>query len=128
MIAESLVAHLVGDYLLQSHWMAVEKTKRWFPAIVHGVTYSLPFIFLTQSVPALLTICLTHVIIDRYRLAKHFSWVKNLIAPKGYRPTWNSCKDTGYPQDTPAWLAVWLMIITDNVIHVLINIAAINWM
>ncbi len=35
---ESLLAHLVGDYLIQSDWMATEKVKRWWPAIVHGTT------------------------------------------------------------------------------------------
>ena len=25
--ADQLVAHAVGDYILQSHWMATEKTK-----------------------------------------------------------------------------------------------------
>jgi hypothetical protein len=28
-----LLAHLVGDYLLQSDWMAAEKTKRWWPPV-----------------------------------------------------------------------------------------------
>lgn len=27
--ADQFVAHLVGDYILQSHWMATEKTKRF---------------------------------------------------------------------------------------------------
>ncbi|MBT2390812.1 DUF3307 domain-containing protein [Streptomyces sp. ISL-1] len=32
---ESLLAHLAGDYLIQSDWMATEKVKRWWPAVVH---------------------------------------------------------------------------------------------
>ncbi len=28
---------------------------------------------------------------------------------------------TGYPSATPAWLAVWLLIIADNTLHLLIN-------
>jgi hypothetical protein len=40
-------------------------------------------------------------------------------------PAWSECKATGYPPDTPPWLAVWLMIIADNTIHVLINSAVI---
>jgi hypothetical protein len=27
MLAEGLIAHLVGDYVLQPHWMATEKVK-----------------------------------------------------------------------------------------------------
>ncbi|MFF4948809.1 DUF3307 domain-containing protein [Streptomyces chattanoogensis] len=28
---ENLLAHLAGDYLIQSDWMATEKVKRWGP-------------------------------------------------------------------------------------------------
>ena len=85
-----LLAHLVGDYILQSEWMAKEKTKRWFPAWAHAVTYGLPFLFVTQSPAALAVIVVTHAIIDHYRLARHVVWVKNFVAPKSYWPRWAS--------------------------------------
>ena len=44
------LAHMVGDYVIQSDWMASEKTKRWWPAIAHGVSYGVPFVLVTQSV------------------------------------------------------------------------------
>lgn len=126
MIAAILVAHLVGDYLLQSHWMAVEKVNKWLPAIAHGVTYTLPFLFITQSVPALLVICITHIIIDHYRLAKHFSWFKNQFGPKGYRV--KDLANNGYGEGVPAWLSTFLMIVTDNTLHILINILAVMYL
>lgn len=126
MIAAILVAHLVGDYLFQSHWMAIEKVNRWLPAVVHGVTYTIPFLFVTQSIPALLVICITHIIIDHYRLAKHVSWLKNQIGPKKYRV--DNLSNNGYADGVPAWMSTWLMIITDNTLHILINIAAVMWL
>jgi hypothetical protein len=123
-----VLAHLVGDYVIQSHWMATEKTKHWLPAIVHGVTYTLPYALITQSPLALVVIGGTHIIIDRFRLARHVAWLKNQLGPKRFRPRWADAKATGYPSETPAWLSVWLMIITDNTIHLLINTAAILWM
>lgn len=128
MIAEILVAHAVGDYLLQSHWQATYKTKRWFPALVHAVTYGIPFLFITQSWLAILVIVGTHAVIDRYRLARHLVWFKNQLGPASHRPTWEDARATGYPSDTPPWLAVWLMIIADNIVHVLINILAISYL
>lgn len=128
MIAAVLVAHLVGDYLLQTHWMATEKTKHWWPAILHGITYTIPFLFLTQSPWALLVIAATHIVIDHYRLARHVVWFKNQFGPKKSRPAWSDASATGYPSSTPAWLAVWLMIIADNTIHILINIGAIYYL
>ena len=123
-----LLAHLVGDYLIQSHWMANEKTKRWWPAWVHALTYGLPYLLVTHSPLTLAVIVVTHAVIDHYRLARHVVWAKNLVAPKSYRKPWVDCSATGYPSDTPAWLAVWLMIIADNTIHLAINAAAVLWL
>jgi len=122
-----VLAHLVGDYLIQSHWMANEKTKRWWPAVAHAVTYTLPYLLVTRSPLALLVIGGTHAVIDRCRLARHVVWIKNQLAPRGpYRPAERTA--TGYPADTPPWLSVWLMIIADNTLHLLINTAAVVWL
>lgn len=124
MTADQLVAHAIGDYVLQSHWMATQKTSRWLPAVLHGLTYGIPFLFLTQSPVALAVIVGTHMVIDRYRLARYVVWAKNHLAPVGPGPL----TSTGYPEETPVWLAVWLLVAADNVIHVLINTAAIGWL
>lgn len=124
-----LLAHLVGDYIIQSHWMATQKTSRWWPAIVHGVTYTIPYLFVTQSPMALLVIAGTHIVIDRYRLARHLMWFKNQLGPKEFRPSWVEAKiNGGYAASTPAWMAVWLMIIADNTVHLIINTVAVIWL
>jgi len=105
-----LIAHLIGDYVLQSHWMAVNKTKRWFPAIIHGICYTLPFLFLSQNPLTIAIICGTHILIDRFALAKYIARIKN----------W-TFTDNGYPVETPIWLSVWLNIILDNTLHIIIN-------
>lgn len=125
---ELLLAHLFGDYVLQSDWMAQEKTKRWWPAMAHALTYGLPFLFVTQSPLALAVIVLTHAVIDRYRLARYIVWAKNLLAPARYRHPWSECVTTGYHQDRPVWMVVWLMIIADNTLHLTINYASIRWL
>ena len=116
-----IVAHLVGDYLLQSDWMANEKTKYSFPAIIHSLFYTLPFLFITLSWKPLVLILLSHFIIDRFRLARYVCWAKNVVATKQYRYKWNDCEATGYHKDRPPWLSVWLMIIADNTLHLIIN-------
>lgn len=141
MIGAVVLAHLVGDYLLQSDWMALEKTKRWWPAIAHGVTYTLPFLFLTRELDALALICVSHIVIDRFRLARHVCWAKNWLAPirvsrgetarftlEPYNSPWRVSRATGYPPGRPAWMVVWLMIIADNTLHLLFNVAAIYWL
>lgn len=123
-----LIAHLLGDYVIQSDWMSDHKTSRWAPAIVHAVTYGAPFLLVTFSPAALAAIVATHAVIDRYRLARHLVWAKNLLAPPGYNPPWAECKNNaGYPPTKPPFLAVWLMIIADNSVHISINSLAIWW-
>lgn len=119
--ADQIVAHLVGDYIIQSDWMANEKTKRSVAALAHAVTYTLPFLFLTQNVVALAIIAGTHFVIDRWRLARYVVYFKNFLAPQSYWFAWDDCFATGYHKDRPAWLAVWLLIIADNTMHLICN-------
>lgn len=153
--ADQLVAHAVGDYILQSDWMATEKTKKSVAAAAHALTYTLPFLFLTRSLLALAVMLVTHFIIDRGRLARYVVWAKNFIAPPRIKreavganladpgavqiglvwtwytrrnPPWKDCAATGYPPQVPPWMAVWLLIIADNVMHVLINGLALRYL
>lgn len=141
---EMLLCHLWGDYILQSDWAANNKTSKSFSCLWHVVFYGLPFLFLTFSPAALLVIIGTHFVIDRWRLAKYLVYAKQFLSPpstwvdwecKGYRTTgctcklrWENCKATGYPSETPAFLAVWLMIFADNILHLTINYFALKYL
>lgn len=121
-----LIAHLFGDYIFQSHWMAGEKRRSTFPAILHAVLYGLAIAFVTQSVHALFVIVITHFVIDRWRLARYLIWVKNFMAPRAHWRPWKECEQTGYPDTEPVWLTTWLYIGADNAIHLLINYLSIS--
>lgn len=123
---EQLLAHIAGDYILQSRWMAEEKLKRWWPATVHGVFYTSPFVLITTDWRALSVISITHIIIDRYRLVKRLLWLRDRLGPKTHWTTWGKFKN-GYG-GKPEWLHFWIMAIADNGIHLLINYLALaNW-
>jgi hypothetical protein len=153
--ADQILIHAVGDYLLQSDWMASEKTKRHAAAFAHALVYSLPFLLLRPSFQAWLVIVGTHFVIDRYRLARYVVWAKNFLAPRveveveyslatvtaggkelydeknhirRWWHSWADCQATGYHKERPVWLAVWLMIFADNILHVIINGAALRWL
>ena len=98
----------------------------------------------------------THFVIDRWRLARYVCWLKNFLQPKfkwardcACGPTekcgplcgtpeavvtmvrnfpWSECSDTGYHKSRPPWLSVWLLIIADNVMHVLCNALALRYL
>ena len=125
--ADQILLHLIGDYLLQSDWMAHNKTRDHFPAAMHALAYSLPFQFLlTPSVAAMAVIAGTHFFIDRYRLARYVVWLKNCMAP--WIVPWAACSTTGYPPDKPTWMAVWLLIIADNILHLVVNGLALKYL
>ena len=103
--------HLIGDYITQNDWMAQNKTKSFLPAFIHASIYSLPFLYICFSRWWLL-IWISHFLIDRYRLAVY--WIKLV--------NWNwKSINFGYDSDKPLWMSVWLMIIVDNIFHLLIN-------
>jgi len=153
---EQLLAHLWGDYLLQSDWMANLKRQAWRPVIAHAGLYSIAFIWLTSSPLAWVVIFGTHLLIDRFGLARYLVWAKNWLGPAKpwyassavtdwtdnqleifpndvYRinqptPPFRACSATGYPPNRPAWLAVWLTIIADNTLHLTINYLALRYL
>jgi len=121
---EQLILHLIGDYITQTDWMAKNKTKSNLAAGTHALVYSLPFLLLSPSIWGFAVILGTHYLIDRYRLARYVVFAKNRITDKSLK--WSDCSATGYHKDDPAWLTVWLMIITDNTIHLTINYLALH--
>ena len=123
---EQLLLHLVGDYVTQTDWMANEKTKKSLAAAAHAVVYSTPFLLLSPSMQAFIVILATHYLIDRYRLARYVVFAKNWVTNRKLK--WSDCSATGYPALVPPWLAVWLMIIADNTMHLCINYAALRWL
>lgn len=76
MLTQLICAHLVGDFLLQNHWMQ-QKSKSSFVCSVHVLCYSLPFLmlFIFASIPiwALAAIFTQHWLQDRFAL--HTKWM-----------------------------------------------------
>ena len=44
-----LIAHFVGDFILQSEWMALNKSKRVLPLLAHGLVYSIALAIILQN-------------------------------------------------------------------------------
>lgn len=132
---EQLLCHLVGDYWLQNDWMALNKKKQWFPAIVHGIIYTLPFLLLTRSILALSIICISHIVIDHTNLVGRLNQLKNwnfeneLVAYTqkigfGKSKSISMNLNDGY-NGRPLFIRIWLIIIQDNILHLLINYFAL---
>lgn len=87
-----LVGHLVGDYLLQTSWMAAGKAKNWAPLLVHCIVYtsviSIAFLIATGTIPIkiILIVFISHIILDRRRFVAW--WAKTIMGVKQGQPTW----------------------------------------
>jgi hypothetical protein len=126
-ITLSFLAHLVGDYVLQSHTMAIRKTSSWRWAATHALLYSLPFVGLLallalpeRVAPAIVVIAGTHAVIDRLAIARRWCQWYGV----GYPGIW--WRGAGFVEPPP-FLGVWLVILVDNTFHLCINAAALAW-
>ncbi len=147
-----LLAHLFGDYVLQSDWMAMNKSKRTWPCLVHVLLYTSMFLFITTSWKALLVIGGVHFILDRWPIIiRRLIWLKNHIGPgfkyvpfekagiTGYydtiyqesvgNPTYiNKDEDINGFKPRLNYITIWLYIITDNLLHIATNYLALTYL
>lgn len=119
---DQLIFHGIGDYLIQNDWMALNKKKPgwtgFFACLIHTVTYSLPFLFIT-SWKAVLVIWATHFILDRWHIVDWFLACRNLVF---------NIENFGFSKERPLFITIWLYIITDNIFHLICNYLAIKYL
>lgn len=105
-----VLAHFIGDYLIQSDWMAVGKKKNSWICLVHVVTYMIPFLLCGLPWLILGYIALEHFWQDRTNVIVWFMKVKG----------------SGRFATPP--LAPWSIFVTDNIIHCLFIYYIIRWL
>jgi hypothetical protein len=115
-----LVAHLVGDYVVQSDWMAAakvygdSKTARK-AATIHASLYTACFVPFTRNPIRLAVIGITHGLLDHYRpLPKLIHRKDVLLSP------------VSWPATEADKVPFWLSIVVDNTIHLAINELALR--
>ena len=59
-----IMCHMIGDYVLQSDFIARTKGKNWYHLFVHCVLYIVPFYICFGFVWQLAVIFIVHLIID----------------------------------------------------------------
>ena len=125
-----VLSHFIGDFILQSHYIAERKLKNFLVCVLHVLLYIIPFYFLVSANwKFLFVVAAAHLLIDFFRVAEYLSWIKNvlfnpkiLILDKAelHRYNLQNCK-FGYPKDVPEHVAFWLMIAVDQILHVSTN-------
>ena len=110
-----LLLHLFGDYILQNNTVGTRKKEKskigLMYCIFHCITYSIPFLLITNW-KACLLIAIGHFLIDRWNVVGNYIKLKNFS---------KSTKNCGFPEDVPPWMSTWLYIIQDNTLHLIWN-------
>ena len=97
-----LIGHLVGDFLLQTGWMAEKKEKEIWPLVAHSLVYTASVGLLALlggglSLPAIALIFLTHLLLDKRSFVNFWTY-----------------------QITRSNNSMWLKIIIDQSWHIII--------
>lgn len=98
----ALVGHLVGDYLLQNDWMALNKKTSTFHCVIHCVIWT-ACVVLAAAWPlwTVVPLFVTHFIQDRTNI---ITWWMDTVGQKKFRT--GAC-------------APWSSIAVDNTFHIL---------
>jgi len=104
-----IFAHLIGDYLIQTDWMALNKKKNSFQCLIHVVTYMVPFFWCHFLWWQLIAIAAQHYFIDRTNFVRWFMKVK------------------GSEKFAIGPCSPWSIYMIDNIMHIL-WIAFIAWL
>lgn len=97
----SILAHLIGDYLIQNDWMAKGKKVSSWVCLVHVATYLTPFLLCDLAWWQLALIGAQHFGQDRTGIVK---WLMDHMGKA----------DFAKPPMAP-----WSIIVVDNILHVL---------
>jgi len=79
-----IYAHLIGDFLIQTDWMASGKKQSSWICLVHVATYMIPFLLTSLSWLQLLCIAIEHFWQDRTTVIEWFmkhTGKQNFAAP-----------------------------------------------
>ncbi len=66
-----IVCHLIGDYCLQSDFIAKTKGQNWYHLFVHCVLYIVPFYIVFGCCWQLSAMLISHIIVDALKARYH---------------------------------------------------------
>ena len=129
-----LLLHLFGDFIVQNDYVALNKKKNtlkgWLYCTFHCVTYSFPFLLITDW-KAVIGICISHFIIDKTNIVAYFcAWRNNVHNPPELKRKYGNydISNFGFQLHRPFAITIWLLIFTDNTFHLILNYLFIKYL
>lgn len=122
---ELLLGHLVGDYLLQNNWMALNKARKdligWLACTVHCLIYSMAVCVCTWDfrISWVLIVFLSHMVVDKFSIV---GWYLHNIKGRSIK----DCLDMiefdipGKNDVVQVSITCFVYIVCDNTLHLLL--------
>ena len=130
MMYEMLLGHLMGDYLFQTEWMAMNKSKNdiigWTAAIVHCWIYSFAVcLFMWNFSLVWMTVVFwTHFPIDKFALGEKYMHFLKGKGMKDYvkkdEDNWKSINNLNRYDVLEGGFSAVVYTITDNTMHLIL--------
>jgi len=128
---QMLLGHLVGDYLLQNNFMALNKSKfslkGWFACIIHCIIYTYAVCLVMQEYNWLwiAIVFLSHFFIDKFSLAAlYLKALKSRDLSKIIRIDKSTVLHM--PDAIQAMVTIFVVIVADNTMHLLLMFYGYN--
>ena len=97
-----VLAHFIGDYILQNDRMAVNKKKNTYICLLHAMLYVVPFVLTSLTFLQITLVFLQHFIQDRTTFVAWF------------------CRKTGkFQSEIGQSTLPWGHFIVDNIFHII---------
>ena len=115
---EMLLGHLVGDYLLQTEWMAQNKMnndwKGWFAAFIHCFIYSIAVCLIMWNWDPIwfVAVFFSHFFIDKFGLGYYYLKHIKGLDTRSYRME--------YLSELRAGFNAVIYTVTDNTMHIVL--------
>ena len=127
-----ILIHLVGDFFLQTDWMALGKSKSWKPLLAHTAIYSLCFAYfglaftLVTFFTHTLTDAVTSRVTSRLWFVKTDPVVFKWADMKHYENEWTDLYHVTFENTKRHWFFVCIGV--DQVIHYVTLALTYNWL
>lgn len=129
---ELFLGHLIGDYLLQTENMALNKSKNttrgWIYAFIHCILYTASVCFIMWNFQPIwvLIVFLTHFPIDKFSLGEYYMryvkgyGMRQYIDDVNNSAKWKNLNNTPGNQMLKGGFTAYVYAMTDNTIHLLL--------
>lgn len=122
-----LIGHLIGDFFIQSNWMALNKKSDWLPLLSHCALYTVSVFLFTMTFfkPSayfdwIAVIFLSHLCLDG---TEYVDMYLTTIRSRGYELTAKMIEEYGAQDPKSYYAAAYtaiVQVVVDNTIHLCI--------